>query len=297
MLWGLFPLYFWLLRSSGPIEILSHRVIWSALTMMLILVILRPKQGIRSILADRSTRNYLLLAALVVNINWGTYIYGVTTDRVVETSLGYFINPLVTVLMGVFLLGEHLRRAQWLALGIAALAIIGLTIDYGHPPWIALTLALSFAIYGLAKKKANTGAISSLTFETLAMSPVAAAYQLWLYRSTGANLLDQGWHHAMLLALSGLVTVIPLMLFGAAAIRLSLTTLGILQYLGPVIQFIIGVWIFQEHMSGMRWAGFVLVWSALVIFTVEAIHHLRKQQQLPADTDEKNAEEATGPTP
>lgn len=265
--------------------------------MLLILIILRPQKGIRSILADRSARNYLLLAALVVNINWGTYIYGVTTDRVVETSLGYFINPLVTVLMGVFLLGERLRRAQWLALAIAVLAIIGLTVDYGHPPWIALTLAFSFAIYGLAKKQANTGAVSSLTFETLAMSPVAAAYQIWLYHRTGANLLDQGWHHAALLALSGLVTVIPLMLFGAAAIRLSLTTLGILQYLGPVIQFIIGVWIFHEQMSGMRWTGFVLVWSALVIFTAEAIHHLRQQQRLAVGADETNAEEATGPTP
>jgi chloramphenicol-sensitive protein RarD len=278
LLWGLFPLFFWLLRASGPLEILAHRVIWSAVAMLIILLLVRPQQGLRAILNDSTTRNLLLLAAVVITINWGTYIFGVTNDRVVETSLGYFINPLVTVLMGVVLLGEKLRRLQWLALGFTGVAVIGLTIDYGHPPWIALTLAFSFATYGLAKKKANAGAISSLTFETLVIAPVAGGYLLWLYGTTSSAFLAHGWHHALLLLVSGVVTAVPLMLFGAAATRISLTALGILQYLGPVIQFIIGIWIFHEHMSGLRWAGFVIVWLALVMFTLEAILHHRNQQ-------------------
>lgn len=277
LLWGLFPLFFWLLRASGSLEILAHRVIWSAAAMLLILTLARPQQGLRMTLQNPRIRYLLLLAAVVITINWGTYIFGVTSDRVVETSLGYFINPLVTVLMGVILLGEPLRTIQWVALVITAVAVIGLTVDYGHPPWIALTLAFSFAIYGLTKKQANAGAIASLTFETMVIAPIAGGYLLWFYTATDNSFLGHGWHHSVFLMISGIITAVPLMLFGAAATRINLTTLGILQYLGPVIQFIIGVWVFQEHMSDLRWIGFGLVWVALVLFTVEAIHHHRNQ--------------------
>ena len=284
LLWGIFPLYFPLLSPSSPIEILAHRVIWSAVTMMIILVVVRPGQTLRKIVENPRTRWFLVLASVMVTINWGTYIYGVTTDRVVETSLGYFINPLVTVLMGAFILGERLRTGQWVAMAIASAAVLGLSIDYGQPPWIALTLAFSFATYGLAKKKADAGAISSLTFETMTITPLAVAYLFWIDPKADQHFFHLGAGHTMLLLSTGIVTAVPLLLFGAAATRISLTSLGLLQYLGPIIQFIIGVWVFEEHMSTMRWVGFCLVWLALIIFTTEAIRHRRQQLLLTAQT-------------
>jgi chloramphenicol-sensitive protein RarD len=179
-LWGVFPLYFPLLEPAGAIEILAHRILWSMVTMVLLVLVLRRTQQFRAILRDRRAFALLALAAVVITFNWGTYIYGVTNERVVETSLGYFINPLVTVLMGVVILGERLRRLQWLAIGIGALACLVLTVDYGHVPWIALVLAFSFGTYGLAKKQANVEAIESLALETLLLAPFAAAYVVWL---------------------------------------------------------------------------------------------------------------------
>ena len=276
LLWGLFPLFFWLLRDTPPLEILAHRVLWSAIGMTVVLLITRPGQRLRELLKNSTARNYLLLAAVVITVNWGMYIYAVTTDRVVEASLGYFINPLVTVLLGILVLGESLRRAQWLAMAIATVAVGIMTVDYGHPPWIALTLAFSFACYGYAKKKADMGAVVSLTFETLSIAPLAIIYLQFLTPGAKNSFFDQGIQHALLLVSTGVVTAVPLLLFGAAATRLSLTSLGILQYLGPVIQFVIGVWVLQEQMSALRWVGFALIWIALVIFTFEAIRQHRR---------------------
>ena len=180
------------------------------------------------------------MAAVVIGFNWGGFIYGVNAGRVVEVSLGYFINPLVTVLLGVLVLGERLRPLQWYAIGIAAVAVVILTVDYGHPPWIALLLAGSFGTYGLAKKKANVGAVESLTFETVLLAPIALGYIWWLTATGDSNFASHGAGHAVLLASTGLVTAVPLICFGAAAIRIPMTTLGLLQYLAPTIQFALG---------------------------------------------------------
>jgi len=278
LLWGLFPLYWPLLEPAGAVEILAHRVLWSLVTMLLVLVLSGRLPQFRALLRRHRARNLLSVAAVVIAVNWGTYIWGVNHHRVVETSLGYFINPLVTVLMGVVLLRERLRSWQWVALGIATVAVVGLTIDYGHPPWVALVLAFSFGTYGLAKKQAGVEAVESLTFETLVLVPLALGYLLWLGGS--GTFTDHGAGHALLLMSTGIITAFPLLCFGAAAIRVPMTTLGLLQYLAPVLQFLLGVTVGHEHMSGMRWAGFGLVWLALVIFTAEAGTYRRRQARL-----------------
>jgi chloramphenicol-sensitive protein RarD len=278
LLWGLFPLYWPLLEPAGAVEILAHRVAWSVVTMLLVVVLTRRLPTLRALLRRHRARNLLTVAAVVIAINWGTYIYGVNNHRVVETSLGYFINPLVTVLMGVLILRERLRSWQWLALGIASVAVVGLAVEYGHPPWIALTLAFSFGTYGLAKKQAGVGAVESLTFETLVLVPVALGYLIWL--GSDGNFTGHGAGHAALLASTGVITAVPLLFFGAAAIRVPMTTLGLLQYLAPILQFLLGVTVLDEHMSAMRWLGFALVWVALVIFTLEAGQYRRRQARL-----------------
>lgn len=281
-IWGVFPLYFPLLEPAGAVEILAHRVFWSLVTMLLFVLVFGRLRQVRAVVAHRRTFGILALASVVIAINWGTYIWGVNNGHVVETSLGYFINPLVTVLMGVVILGERLRNLQWVALGIAAVAVVGLTVEYGRPPWVALVLAFSFGSYGLAKKKANVGAIESLTVETMLLAPFAGAYILWLVVQGTSTFGTEGAGHAVLLMSTGIVTAVPLIFFGAAATRVSLTTIGLLQYLAPTIQFAIGVLVFQEEMTPMRWAGFGLVWIALVMFTYEAINHRRRQLRLTA---------------
>ena len=281
-LWGVFPLYWPLLEPAGAVEILAHRILWSMLTMGLLVVVFRRTPQVRAIVAHRRTFLLLVLAALVVTVNWATYIYGVNNDRVVETSLGYFINPLVTVLMGVFILGERMRPLQWAAMGVAALAVVVLTLDYGRLPYIALVLAFTFGTYGLLKKTANVGAVESLAVETTVVAPLAAVYLGWLIASGSSSFGTEGAGHALLLASTGIVTAVPLICFGAAATRVPMTTLGLLQYLAPVLQFALGVFVLDEAMPASRWIGFVLVWVALVIFTIEATNHHRRQLRLTA---------------
>jgi chloramphenicol-sensitive protein RarD len=281
LLWGLFPLYWPLLEPAGAVEILAHRIAWSLLTMVVVVVASRRLPQLRALLGRHRARNLLTVAAVVIAINWGTYIYGVNNHRVVETSLGYFINPLVTVLMGVVILRERLRPWQWVALGIASVAVLGIAIEYGHPPWVALILAFSFGTYGLAKKQAGVEAVESLTYETLVLVPLAVGYLVWL--GGDGNFVGHGTGHSFLLASTGIITAVPLLFFGAAAIRVPMTTLGLLQYLAPILQFLLGVTVLDEHMSAMRWAGFGLVWVALVVFTVEAGQYRRRQAQLTAE--------------
>ncbi|WP_370865152.1 EamA family transporter RarD [Nocardioides agariphilus] len=283
VIWGAFPLYWPLLEPAGSVELLAHRVVWSVITLAVLLVLLRRRRQFRELFTDRRVLGMLTLAAFVITLNWGTYIYGVTNDRVVETSLGYFINPLVTVLMGVLLLGERLRPLQWSAIGIGALACLVLTVDYGHPPWIALVLAFSFGTYGLAKKQAGAEAVESLTFETLLIAPFALAYLGWLSSRGDSSFASEGWGHALLLMSAGLVTAVPLLCFGAAAIRVPLVTLGLMQYLAPVLQFVLGVFYFHEDMSSGRWIGFALVWVALSIFTFESLRNRRHLLRLAAE--------------
>jgi chloramphenicol-sensitive protein RarD len=279
-LWGAFPLYWPLLEPAGAVEILAHRILWSLVTMGVIAVVLRRGPRVRALFADRRTFTLLALAAVVVTVNWATYIWGVNNGRVVETSLGYFINPLVTVLMGVFILRERLRPLQWVAMGVAAAAVGVLTLDYGRLPWVALILAFSFGSYGLAKKTANVGAIDSLVVETSVIAPVAAVYVGWLATSGQSSFASHGAGHALLFATTGIVTAIPLICFGGAAIRVPMVTLGLLQYLAPILQFALGVLWFHEDMPAGRWIGFGLVWAALVLFTVEAVTHRRRQLRL-----------------
>ena len=282
--WGLFPLYWPLLEPAGAVEILAHRVSWSMLTMGIVVVLVRRVRQLRAILRSPRTAGLLTFAGVLIAVNWGTYIWGVNNGRVVETSLGYFINPLVTVLMGVLVLGERLRRWQWGAMALATAAVVGITIEYGRPPWVALVLALSFGLYGLAKKQANVEAIESLTFETVLLAPVAIGFLVVLGSRGQGHFLAEGPWHALLLMSSGIITAIPLVCFGAAAIRMPMTTLGLVQYLAPILQFLIGVAVLHEAMSTVRWAGFALVWLALAIFTWEALHHRHAQLRLAAQS-------------
>ncbi len=280
VMWGAFPLYWPLLEPAGAFEILAHRVLWSCITMGVLVLALRRRTQLAAIVRSRRTRLLLTLAAVVVTVNWVTYIWGVNNGHVVETSLGYFINPLVTVLMGVLILHERLRPLQWAALGLAAGAVVVLTLDYGQLPWVALLLAFSFGSYGLCKKTANVGAVDSLAYETAVIAPFAAAYLVWLGLTGESAFMGHGVGHALLFVTTGVVTAIPLICFGAAATRVPMVTLGLLQYLAPIIQFALGVLYFHEDMPAGRWIGFVLVWIALAVFTVEAVNHRRRQLRL-----------------
>ena len=279
-LWGLFPVYWPLLAPSDALEVLAHRVVWSLLVVALLLAVTRRTANLRAVVADRGLVLRLAVAAVVLAVNWGVYIYGVTSGQVVETSLGYFVNPIVTVLLGVLVLGERLRPAQWTALAVAFLAVLVLSVENGRPPWIALLLAFSFATYGLIKKTAAVGAVEGLAVETAVLIPVGVAYLGYLAVTGAGTFGTEGPAHAGLLAVSGLVTAVPLLLFASAAARVSLTTLGVLQYLAPTMQFLLGVLAFDEPMSGVELAGFGLVWLALAMFTTDLVRHHRRQLRL-----------------
>ncbi|MGI8870151.1 MAG: EamA family transporter RarD [Mycobacteriales bacterium] len=273
VLWGLFPVYWPLVKPAGAVEILAHRVIWSLVAIAVIGVLTRNSRRVRDLVADRRRGALLAVAACVVAVNWGVYIYGVNHHHVVETSLGYFINPLVTVLLGVFVLHESLRRAQWMAVGIGAVAVAVLAVEYGRLPWIALALAFSFGTYGLIKKHVNAGAPESLTVETGVLVVPAAVYLAILGGQGHSTFGHHGAGQALFLAGSGLVTAGPLLCFAGAATRLPLTTLGLLQYLAPVLQFAFGVLFFHEPMPIGRLIGFMLVWIALIVLTVDGLRH------------------------
>lgn len=277
VMWGIFPLYFPLLEPASPFEILAHRIVWSFLILLGVVVLLRRVGAVRAVVGDRRKLGLLAVAAVAICFNWGGYIWGVNNGYVVETSLGYFINPLVTVLLGVVVLGERLRALQWAALALAGAAVVVLTIDYGRPPWIALLLAASFGTYGLMKKRADAGAIESLTVETGVVAPFAAAYAIWLGATGASHFTTEGPGHVVLMVTVGVITVVPLLCFGAAATRIPLVTIGLLQYLAPVLQFVLGVLYFKEDMPPVRWIGFGLVWLALVLLTAEALRHRRRQ--------------------
>ena len=273
-LWGVFPLYFRALDASGAVEILLHRILWSLVILAVVVGAARATRAdLRAVLRRPRLVGVLAAAALALSLNWGIYIYAVNSGQVVEAALGYFINPLVTVALGVVVLRERLRPAQWAAVGIGALAVAVLTADYGRPPWIALALACSFGCYGLVKNRVggSVGALSGLTTETLVLGPVALAVLAW-YEATGRGTftVDAPWQ-ALLLVSSGVVTVGPLLLFAAAARRVPLTTMGLLQYLTPMLQLLCGVLLLGEYVPPARWAGFGLVWLALVVLTADSL--------------------------
>jgi chloramphenicol-sensitive protein RarD len=280
VLWGAFPLYWPLLEPAGAFEILAHRMVWSLVTMGLLVLALGRTPSFRRMVQNPRVLRLLVIAACVITVNWATYIWGVNNGHVVETSLGYFINPLVTVLMGVFILGERLRPWQWAALGVGALAVAVLTVDYGRLPWVALVLAFSFGSYGLCKKQAGAPPVESLTLETMVIAPFALMYLLWLGARGESSFAAHGSGHALLFMTTGIATAVPLICFGGAAIRVPLVTLGLLQYLAPILQFALGVLYFHEAMPVGRWIGFALVWVALSLFTFDSIRHRRRSLQL-----------------
>jgi chloramphenicol-sensitive protein RarD len=278
LFWGMFPLYFALLDSVSPIEIVAHRIIWSLIVVLLVLIV--GKQW-RAFTSAFSRRNVIILgsAAIFLSINWLVYVYAVTTNQVVQASLGYFVNPLISVAMGVLILKEKLRKTQWIAVGIAIVAVAVLTIASGSLPWIALTLGLSFATYGLLKKFANLPSLHSLGIETAVLVPIAMVILgIAIVNGSESFVLD-GPKITFLLIMLGPVTAIPLLAFGGASTRIPLSTLGVLQYITPIAQFFLGVFVFQEIMSTGRWIGFTLVWVSLVIFTVDMYRHTRTRNR------------------
>jgi chloramphenicol-sensitive protein RarD len=274
----MFPLYFALLDQVAPFEVVAHRIIWTLVFLVIVISIARNWASVRRAM-NRRTLLILLGAAVFISINWLVYVYAIATDQVVQASLGYFVNPLISVALGVLLLRERLRRLQWVAVGIAVVAVAILTVSYGELPWISLVLGFSFGMYGLLKKLANVGSTESLVIETAALAPFALALMgVWESNGQAAFALD-GWQISVLLILLGPVTALPLLAFGGAATRIPLSTLGVLQYITPIFQFAIGVFIFGEAMPGSRWLGFFFVWSALVVFSSDAYRHSRVRQR------------------
>ena len=271
LIWGIFPLYFPLLEPASPLEILANRIVWSLVVVVVILALTRSWSWIPPLLHDRRRLALLGAAAAVIAVNWGVYIYGVNSEQVVQTSLGYFINPLVSILFAVVLLHERLRTWQWVAVGLGAAAVVVLTVDYGGLPWIALVLAFSFGTYGLVKKTLGMGAVQSLAGETALLFVPALGVLVLLQAQGDGTMTSDGPGHTALLVSTGIVTAIPLLFFGAAAIRIPLSWLGLLQYSAPVLQFLIGVVVYDEPMPPSRWIGFGLVWAALLLITVESL--------------------------
>jgi chloramphenicol-sensitive protein RarD len=273
IMWGVFPLYFRALRPAGAVEVLAHRVVWSLLSVALLLTVLRRWQNLKALVTDRKRLAGISAAAVFIAVNWGVYIAAVNTDHVVEASLGYFINPLFVILLGVLVLRERLRRWQWVALGVGVVAVVVLSVDNGRVPWIALTLAGSFGSYSLIKKRLGLPAGEGLFLESAVLALPALAFLGWLAARHQETFGTVSAWHTVMLAGSGLLTAVPLLLFAEAANRVPLSGLGILQYLTPTLQLILGVLVFHEPMPPGRLAGFVIVWVALAIFTADAIRH------------------------
>jgi chloramphenicol-sensitive protein RarD len=273
LLWGMFPLYFRALLPAGALEIVLHRMIWSLILCVLGVALLRDTGWIRPLLRRPGRLLMLGVAALTIAINWGVYIYAVNAGHVVEAALGYFFNPLVTVLVGVLLLRERLRPLQWAAVALGAVAAIVLSIDYGRPPWIALILAASFATYGLMKKRVGVGlgALASLTTETTLLFPFAVGALVWLEVNGQGTFTSEGAGHTLLLVSTGVATVVPLLLFAAAARRIPLVTIGLLQFVTPILQMMCGVLLLGEVVPPSRWIGFSIVWLALVVLTFDSL--------------------------
>ncbi|HEY0237577.1 MAG TPA: EamA family transporter RarD [Friedmanniella sp.] len=284
LLWGVLPLYIALLRPAGPVEIIAHRVLWSLLFCALLLTVTRGWRAFGQVLRARRTLALVSVAAVLLAVNWLTFVYGTLSGRVVDAALGYFINPLITVALAVLVLRERLRRLQWVALGFGAVAVLVITIGYGSLPWIALTVACSFGLYGLIKNRVgrSVAAVPGLAAETLVLAPLSAGYLVWLHAVGQGSFGGHGLGHALALAGTGVATALPLLLFGEAARRLPLSVVGLLQFLTPVLQLAIGVLVLHETMPPARWWGFALVWVALVLLTADGVRARRAARTAPA---------------
>lgn len=268
-IWGLLPLYLKQLHDTPPVQIMAHRVVWACLFVFGYLAFKGEIAKVWAALADRSARTWLAASAALMSVNWLIYVWAVTSGHVIESSLGYFINPLVSVLLGVFVLKESLNRTQWIAVGIAALGVLWLTVQVGRPPWIAISLALTFGSYGLIRKKVVVDSVAGLGVETLLIAPFMLAWLLWC---TSAGTLSFGAHDRLLdglLIASGAVTAVPLVLFAYGVRRIPLSTVGLLQYIGPTLQLLTGIFVFHEPFTETRAIGFGLIWAALVVYAAE----------------------------
>lgn len=279
LLWGVLPLYFLLLQPTGPWEVVAWRVLLSFVFCLLLLTVTRGWAAFLAIVRSPRLLGWTALAGLLIYVNWQVFVLGTLSGNVVETALGYFINPITTVLLGVFVLKERIRRLQWVAVGIAAIAVVVIVVAYGHVPWIALTLTASFGLYGLIKKKIGPAvdAVSGLTLESFWLIPIAVV-QLVIVASSPAGLTmgTAGWPHAVLLAFAGVATAVPLLLFAAGTRRVDLAVIGMLQFLTPILQFLIGVVVLHEPMPPERWIGFVLMWIAIAVFVVDLLLAARR---------------------
>jgi chloramphenicol-sensitive protein RarD len=272
-MWGVFPAFFPLLKPATALEVLAHRIVWTFLLMVVVVAAARRLRDIGLI----TGRVWLLLvcASALISINWGIYIYAVNNGHVVDAALGYFINPLVTVALGLLIFRERLNRAQLIALAIAVIAVVVFTVEVGAPPYIGLGLALSFGLYGALKKVVPTDPRVSVGIEALVAAPLALAYIVVLERGGPGTFTDFGASHVVLLILSGIVTALPLLLFAAAAQRLPLVTMGLMFYLTPAMQLTWGVLVGHEPMPPARWLGFALIWLALLVFSIDALWRAR----------------------
>ena len=267
--WGLFPLYFKALRSIPAQEILAHRMVWSLFFLAAVLLWRRQWTWLAAVTRQPRVLAGFAASALLLSTNWGIYIWSVNHDRVIDASLGYFINPLVNVVLGSVLLKERMRPLQWTAVAFAAAGVVWLTWDAGHPPWIALALGLTFGVYGLLRKTASLGALEGLSLETMLLFPFAVGYLLWLAQAGQNGFIAAPPLSQALLALSGPVTAIPLLMFAAAARRLPLSLLGLMQYVVPTMQLLLGVWLYHEPFGPGRLVGFALIWGGLALYTLE----------------------------
>ena len=277
-------MYFHMLAPAGAWEILAHRILWTVLLCGVVLAIRRDFGWLRSVFGNLRMLGAVTLAGMLLAVNWTIYVAAVVAHHVTEASLGYFLNPIVTVAIGVVVLHEKLRPLQWIAVAIGLAAGIYLTIDFGRPPWIAVGLAFSFALYGLMKKRLGTSlsALESLTSETAVLVPVAIAVLLWAGVSGQSTFTVDSPSHPLLLASAGLVTAAPLLLFGAAARRVPLVTIGLLQFVTPVLQLLCGVLLLGETMQTSRWIGFGIVWIALLVLAFDSIQAVRTRRRLAA---------------
>jgi chloramphenicol-sensitive protein RarD len=271
LVWGLLPLYWKALQHVQAGEILANRILWSFLFLMALLVFKKEMGQVRLAFATPRTALVLLLAASLLSINWLVYIWSVNAGYIIETSLGYFINPLVNVLLGVIFLRERLRPFQWIPIGLASLGVLYMTFSYGQLPWIALVLAFSFGLYGLLKKRLPLGALPGLASETAMMAPLALLFIGYLALQGRDAFTHSGPVTVVLLVASGVVTALPMLLFNFAVRRINLSTIGLLQYMAPTMQFLIGVLVFQEPFTTARVVGFSLIWTALAIYTIESL--------------------------
>lgn len=278
LLWGVLPLYFLLLVPTGPWEVVAWRVLLSFVFCLLLLTVTRGWAAIGAIIRQPRLLGWTALAGVLIYVNWQVFLFGTLNGHVIETSLGYFINPIATVLLGVFVLKERIRRLQWAAIGIAAVAVIVIVLFYGSFPWIALSLTASFGVYGLIKKKIGPAvdAISGLTLESFWLIPIAVVQLIVVATTTGITMGAHGAWHAVLLAFAGVATAVPLLLFAAGTRRINLTVIGMIQFVTPVMQFIIGAAVLGEPMPLERWLGFVIVWIAIAVFIIDLLLAARR---------------------